>query len=123
MGKTFEEVYCARNGTTATGFRRAVFWRCLHPGAVALAPLLFLSGYFALDRDLVAACGQARNFRQVCEELDDYRHSPRNRGLLRRRLNVRLSTTRLRQIARQYLDVSAVGGGRRATAQQANNAP
>src|SRR5262245_48935803 len=101
--KTLSEAFCDRHGCTAADFRRRFFWRTLHRHALPLAPLLRLGGYFAVDEDLIAGCGSARSMRDLQEEIQAHRHHPLNRGWLRRQLALRISTHRLRRLARSYL--------------------
>ena len=101
--KTWEEHYCDRHRCTPRQFRRRVFWSALHRHALPLAPLLLLSDHFAADRDLIFACGRARSMRDLGDDLAAHRYHPHNTGWLRQRLALRLSTHRLRRLARGYL--------------------
>ena len=100
---TWQEVYCARYDRTPAQFRGGVFWRTLHRHALPVAPLLLLTGHFDADRQLIANCARARSMRQIREEIEDHRYHPVNRGWLRRQLALRVSTQRLREMAREYL--------------------
>jgi hypothetical protein len=102
-GKTLAEAFCARHGCTMEEFRRRFFWRALHRHALPIAPLLQLGNHFAVDEDLIANCGRARSMHELREELLAHCHHPLNRGWLRRRLALRVSTHRLRRLAGQYL--------------------
>ena len=118
--KTLEEVYCAQHRCTPASFRRRVFWSTLHRHALPFAPLLLLGNHFTADHDLIAACGRAQSLRQIREELEDHRYHPQNTGWLRRRLALRISTHRLRRLARDYLpgsgpSAAVCGGGRSLT--------
>jgi hypothetical protein len=59
--------------------------------------------YFSVDRELIRACGSVRSMGQLNEELAEYVVDHRNRGWLRRRARVRVSTQRLRRLARSHL--------------------
>jgi hypothetical protein len=102
--RTFEEVFVERHGCTLVQFRRRVFWRTLHWHALFLAPLFLLKRYSAADFDLIAACGRAQSMGSLREEIEAYRHDPRNEGWLRRRARIRLSGRRLLRMAYDYLE-------------------
>jgi hypothetical protein len=102
-GKTWEKVFVARHGCKPAQFSRRIFWRTLHFHALFPAPLLLLGGYFRADFNLIASCGRARSLDAVLEELDAFRHDPRNTGWLRSRARIRISTRKLLQIARNDL--------------------
>lgn len=104
---TFEESYCARHRCTPAQFRRRVFWLTLHRHALLFAPLALLGGHFEIDHELIAACGRARTLRELQEELKDHRNQPENARWLRRWLRLRVSTQRLRRLARQHLSCAA----------------
>lgn len=101
--KTLAEAFCARHGCTLAQFRARMFWRTLHWHAVPVAPFLRLGNFFAADEDLVAGCGRARSMHDLRDEIEEYRFHPLNHGWLRRRLGLRISTQRLRALARNYL--------------------
>src|SRR5207247_622760 len=103
--KSLQEAYCTATGCPAAKFRARIFRRCLSSVTWLMTPLLggINSDYFSADRDLIAQIGRAGNMERVREEVRDYFHDPRNRGWLRGRLKLRLSTSRLRAVAREYL--------------------
>jgi hypothetical protein len=102
---SFQETYCAGTGCSPVQFRRRVFWRCLPPMTRLAAPLFggMNSEYFSADRDLIASAGRAASVAQIRDEIRDYFHDPRNQLWLRGKLRLRLSTARLRALARAYL--------------------
>lgn len=106
---TFREHYCVACDCRPDRFIRQVFWRCLHPHAFLIAPLvsLFQPEYFAADRELIARVATARTLREVNEEIHDYVRDHRNAGWWRGRAHLRLSTHRLRALARPYLPTLA----------------
>ncbi len=101
--KTFAEIYCERHRCNVQQFRRRVFWRTLHRHAVFVAPVLLLGSHFVADEELIAACGMVRSMHAIREEIEDHRYHPLNRGWLRSMFAVRVSTHRLRRLAREYL--------------------
>lgn len=102
---TFREKYCAARGCSSEAFATQLFWRCLHPHAVAVAPVVaaIQRGHFDADRELIAAAARARTMGELDEEILDFMHDARNRHWWRRRGRLRLSTQRLRRIARVHL--------------------
>jgi len=61
------------------------------------------SDYFNADRELIRGAGSAVTMAQVKEEIRDYFLTAHNGGWLRRIWSVRVSTNRLRRLARIYL--------------------
>jgi hypothetical protein len=100
--KTLQELFIARHGCTPRQFRRRVFWRSLHWQALFLAPLLLPARHFSADFELIGACGSARSLDAIREEIQAFRHDPRNAGWLRRRARIRVSARKLLQMARRY---------------------
>jgi hypothetical protein len=103
--KTFEEVFCEKHRCDPERFRRKVFWQTLPPPAVLVAP--FLGGlnarFFAADRELLSGVSRAVNMSQVREEIRDYFLDSQNRGWLHNVANIRVSTHRLKRLAKRYL--------------------
>jgi hypothetical protein len=108
---TFRERYCVACGCRPDRFVAQLFWRALHPHARVLVPLIsFLQPeYFAPDRELLARVAAARTLRELNEEIRDFTLDSRNRGWWRRRAHVRLSTHRLRALARAHLPMMRRG--------------
>ena len=109
--KTLAEAYAARHARDPNDFQSRVFWMALHRRAFLFVPLLWWTDFFAVDRELIATCGRARGMREVHEALVDYAHHPKNSLWLRRWLRIRVSTTRLKQIARSYMAGTDAAGG------------
>jgi hypothetical protein len=84
-------------------FSRTVFRATLYRHALLVAPLLAWTGHFAVDYELIAACGEARTMREIHECIVDHGHHPKNVGVLRRVFRIRVSARRLQRLARQYL--------------------
>ena len=70
-----------------------------------LPPVLGLvwRDYFSVDHGLIGCIGSVRSMGQLNAELGDYVVDRRNRGWWRRRARVRVSTQRLRRLARSHL--------------------
>lgn len=84
---------------------RRVFWRTLYPHAVLAAPVFLVFNYefFVADRDLIASAGRASDMKHVREEVREFFWDTNNHGWLRRRLFIRISGQRLKNLARRYL--------------------
>lgn len=67
------------------------------------------SDYFSPDRDLILNASRARSLRELDEDIRDYMQDSRNHRWWRMRLHVRLSTQRLRRLARPYFAEEAPG--------------
>lgn len=82
-----------------------MFWQSLPWHALPFA-LLFggiNSSYTAADRELLYGVSRAVNMSQVREELRDYFMARANLRWRRRDANIRVPTTRLKTLAKQYL--------------------
>lgn len=109
--KTFEELFCEAHGYSPAQFRSKVFWRCLTWRGKLFA--VFLGGlmgeHFGPDRTFITGAGRATDMAQIRTEVRDYFEDPLNRGWLRQVADIRVSTRRLRNLARRYLPESATG--------------
>ncbi len=97
--------FCGARGCTDGDFPRIMLRQSLHRRALVLRSLieLFDPEYFALDRDLIQQVGAANSMQEVDNELRDFMLDTRNHRWIRMRLRLRVSTTRLRRIARRHL--------------------
>lgn len=103
--KTFAETYCAGHRCAPRTFTWQAFWRCLHPCAVPVAPLALwlFPQHFETDWELIRRAARCSSLRQVDEEIRDFVADPANRSWWRRVARIRLSTQRVRRLARCYL--------------------
>lgn len=103
--KTFQDVFCEKHRCDPERFRRKVFWQTLHPHAVLVAPFLggFNARLFAADRELLQGVSRAKNMNRVRDEIVDYFLDSQNQGWLHNVANIRISTHRLKNLAKQYL--------------------
>ena len=103
--KTFVEIYCAEQRCAPRTFAWRVFWRCLHRCALPIAPLalVLFPHHFAPDWELLRAAARCASLRQLDEEIRDFVADSANRSWWRRVARVRLSTQRVRRLARRYL--------------------
>jgi hypothetical protein len=102
---TFSELFCQRHGVEPSHYADAMFRRCLHRRAILFAPLirLFSSDYFEADFDLIGSVGKITSTRDLSDELSNFNFHPANKGLLRRRLKMRVSGRRLTQVVLDVL--------------------
>ena len=102
---TLNEQYVATHGEPGAGVGRHLFRACLHRRALMLAPLIAFcdSDYFAPDRELLERAAQVRSLRELDEEIADFRNDARNQTWWRKYGRVRVSTRRLRRLARRLL--------------------
>jgi hypothetical protein len=103
--KTFAELFSAAQRCSADSFEERVFWRCLHRRALPAAPIVrWLSpGYFAPDWEFVRASAHCSTLRQIDEEIRDFTLDSANHQWWRRVARFRISTRRLRRLARLHL--------------------
>jgi hypothetical protein len=101
---TFAEAFCRRHALAPGEFEAAVLRGALYPMARVLRPLLALDrDYFAPDRDFVRGVGRLRTAADFMPEAEDFAQHPENRGLLRRRLRLRVSARRLHRLVEATL--------------------
>ena len=105
MLKSFQELFCEEERCKEGEFSRKVFWRVLYAHAWPFVPLLggLRSDYFVADRELISGAGRATTMIQLRTEIADFVIDGNNRGWLRERLRIRVSTTRLKRLAGKYL--------------------
>ena len=107
---TFSEKFCAQRELAPEEFEAAVLRLSLHSPARVLRPLLaLLPDYFSADRDFVRSVGRIRRRADFEAEASDFAHDPANRGVLRQRLRLRVSTRRLRRLVWATLPDNAAG--------------
>ena len=97
--KTFREAYCERHGIAPDQFERLLVWRSLHWPA---RPFFWLHrharDYWSPDFEFVRAVGELRSRRGYHNAAAEFHYHPKNRGLLRIGLRVRVSSRRLQAI-------------------------
>ncbi|HTZ21581.1 MAG TPA: hypothetical protein VMC06_11935 [Opitutaceae bacterium] len=86
-------------------YENTVLRLCLYRKALVLRPLLqcYNRNYFAPDRDFIRRVGKIRRREELTRELDEFYYHPKNRGWLRRRLNLRISCRKLVALAREVM--------------------
>lgn len=105
---TFRSCYCAQHDCSREAFARQVM---LHSMPLPYRPLAAVIArvapkFFAEDLRLVQYCGDATSMRKIRDEIAGYFSDAAYWGFWRRRLNFRMSTARLTDLAREYLDSS-----------------
>jgi hypothetical protein len=101
---TFAEKFCAQNRLPPEQFVEKVLLLSLPPSTRAVRwLLLLLPDYFAADRELILSVGRLKRVSDFDAEVMDFMYDPNNRGFLRRTLNLRVSSRRLRSLMRTTL--------------------
>ena len=101
---TFSEKFCAQHQLAPERYEAAVLRLTLHTPARLLQPLLGLfPGYFSADRGFVRGVGRITRLRDFDPEALDFADDPANRGVLRQRLRLRVSTRRMRRLVHATL--------------------
>jgi hypothetical protein len=105
---TFEESFCLQHGLERERFVRMVLKKTLYRRARAVGWLfaIFNGDYFAADYELINAVAQLRRLRDFNNEAERFNYHPANRGWFRRKLCIRVSTNRLRQLIKATLPAS-----------------
>ena len=97
--KTFRELYCEHHGIPPQQFERVLLWHSLHRRARPFYWLLGLNrDYSAPDLEFVRGVGELRSRRGFRDEAAEFHYHPKNRGLLRTLLRLRVSSRRLQAI-------------------------
>ncbi|HEY1111719.1 MAG TPA: hypothetical protein VGE76_23895 [Opitutaceae bacterium] len=100
---TFKAAYCTTHACPPEHFGSRVFRKVIHrramPAAIVLRTLN--PDFFQADFELIQAAGEATDARQLEEHLQDYRLDSRNLRWARRCAFLRISTRRLRRLARK----------------------
>jgi len=97
--KTFREIYCERHGIPLQQFERSLLWRALHRQACPFYWLLWLNrDYSSPDFEFIRGVGELRSRRGFRNEAAEFHYHPKNRGMLRTLLRLRVSSHRLQAI-------------------------
>lgn len=110
IAPSFAERFCARHGLSPGAYGEAVLRRALYPHArgVYCALACLSENYGRADRDFIHGVGMIRRLQDFSGEAADYMDHPANRGFLRRRLRLRVSSRRLRRLAEEAFSMEAV---------------
>jgi len=109
---TFKAKFCERHRCAPGSFARKVLWRTL---PLPLLPLAFIwtlvcRSAFAPDLRLIEFCGEARDLRTVGDEIAGYFSEAFCWSFGRRRLHFRVSTYKLKRLARKNLETDGASG-------------
>lgn len=102
---SFKQIYCRKYRCPDNGFSRMIFRRSLHWHAIPVWWALAVtgSGFFDFDLELINVVGRARTMQEVNEEIRDHTTDHRSRNWWRKVGRIRVSTQRVRKLARQCL--------------------
>lgn len=102
--KTFQQIYCRAHDCAPHEFTHQVFWRSLYVQAIIIGPFFDLVNrrFFETERELVERVGAVANREQLDQELKAFNRR-RQLSWIQRRGRIRMSTTRLGQLAAAYL--------------------
>lgn len=101
----FRTAYCMRYACVPASFERRMLWGCMHQRAILLARLIYMvyPGFFKKDLDVIREMGKAMRAADVEELLKAFRELNESRGLLRRKLQLRVSGQKLMRLASELL--------------------
>ncbi len=105
----FADSFCEQHGVPREQYARAIFKRALYRRARLVAWLLpiFRREYFAADFDLIYQIERIRRLRDFNTEAERFHEHHSNRGWLRRRFLIRVSTSRLKNLIKATLPPSS----------------
>ena len=108
--KTFKSKYCQRYNVLEKDFENSVLKEALYPHARFLTPLLHLlyPEYLEPDRDFIQSVARIKDYAHFFDESLDFSFHPKNVGIARRTLNLRISTRRMRNLVRNVLGPDSV---------------
>ncbi|MFY8217012.1 MAG: hypothetical protein ACOVMP_10490 [Chthoniobacterales bacterium] len=103
--KTFKAIYCERYSVPAARFDESLFWRAIRWYAL---PLVFVvkivnANYFRPDYEFIRAVGSCEIMDDVRAEVAAFRWECGISSPLRRRLRLRVSTSRIAKLAKRLL--------------------
>ena len=103
--KTFIRRYCDHLGLPEKNFANSLFWRSVH---WYMAPMvagvwLLRPKYFKPDIEFIRSIGACETLRDMRGEASSFHWECGNASFLRRKLRIRISTTRTLRIAKRLL--------------------
>lgn len=110
-GESLRERFCHDRRCAPERFAEELF-RCCVPRRMRLWARLLGGvkvGLFRPDRELIVRAGGATTIPELRDAIDDYWASPENHWWWRRLGRLRMSTSRLRRIAGEYLPLTPPG--------------
>jgi len=100
---TFSARFCDDHHCRRDAFVAAVLRLCVARRALPILLLMPNSRFFGADRELIQTVERASTMEEVQDDIDYYWSQPANKTWLRRVVGLRLSTSRLRRVAGEYL--------------------
>ncbi len=112
---TFAERFCTDHAMTREEMAREIFLRSLYPHARLLKMFLIFQNaiHFQADYDLIYAAMDLHRVRDFAVLASEFNVHPANRGTLRRKWRMRVSTHRLRRLLRETLGHQETSHGTR----------
>lgn len=122
---TFSECFCARYNIPPEQFAREVFRMCIYRRTRLFKWLLPLinQNHFAADFDLIYGVERLTRMRDFVTEAERFNEHPANRGFLRRKLCLRVSTTRLKALIKETLPRKAAGASADLSVEKGSSTP
>ena len=107
--ESFAVLYCQKHNLASARFVEDVLAQALYPHAHLLYMILVWlhADYGMADLDFINAVGKLSRLHDFWAEADYYAHHPRNLGLLRQGLRIRVSARRLRRLMKETMHVTA----------------
>ncbi len=108
---TFADYFCTQNNIPRDQYERTVFKLSLYRRAVPFTGLLLMMNrnHFTADHDFIKAVAHLAGIRNFAIEAERFHEHPYNRGVLRWKLRMRISTTRLRSLVKATFLATGVG--------------
>lgn len=105
VNDTFAEIYAVALKCPLSESGQRIFRQCLHRHAAVLAPILSVMSpdFFAPDHELIEQVGKSRTLTEIDFAIRNFFDDERNSHWLRKTGRVRVSTQRLRRVARRCL--------------------
>ena len=102
---TFREAFCAKSGIKDEEFMREIFNRTTYPHVRFIKyPVEFFNAYhFAADYEYILSVGETRCSKHFMTEGFFFNIHPYNRGWMRRKLLLRVSTKKMQKLVKETL--------------------
>jgi hypothetical protein len=101
--KTFRELYAEQHHFAAEKFEKRLMYRTMHLNALLCYPFVqfFYPNHYALDREYVRRIGACRTMNEAKTVHSEYASHPYNKEFARKALDLRISKTKVLEIASQ----------------------
>jgi len=110
-GLDFINLFCQKFGCPEAKFEKLLFQECLYPEGKDLARLLrvFRPGLFAADFELIEGVKHTTSFLELKKQVDFYAAQTSHEGGLRVLFKMRLSKSRLLNLAKSLFAATPAG--------------